>query len=214
MDDAVQYLLGSVLGVVLSDRGITALHCAVAEVEGRAVGLIGPGGTGKSTVVTALTQQGCGVLTDDVAALEERDGAFYAQPGPTMARLWPPSVAGLFGEIDALPRIVPGWDKRYLDLEQADAYCDRPLSLERLYMLDRDEDAQPEITHMDNAVINLAANLYAAKLSLPLQRRRDFELIGRLASTVEVRRLSVGAFAAMSELRSVLAADLETRTGA
>ena len=62
----------------LSDRGMIAVHAAMAAREGDGVLLAGPSGRGKSTAVAAAAGGGLDVLGDDAIALELGDDATVA----------------------------------------------------------------------------------------------------------------------------------------
>ena len=118
LEDTATYLLGPILGFVLRLRGITCLHASAVVVGDRAIALIGPANAGKSTTAAAFCRRGHPILADDIVALLERDEIVQVQPAYPQLRLWPDSVALLYGTSDALPRLTPTWDKRALDLTQ------------------------------------------------------------------------------------------------
>ncbi len=116
LENMTSYLLGPVLGLLLRLRGVTCLHASAVAIEDRAVAFVGPPGAGKSTTAAACSKMGYAVLSDDISALEERDGLFYLVAAYPQLRLWPESVKLLYGRTEALPRFNPEWDKRRLGL--------------------------------------------------------------------------------------------------
>ena len=116
VEDTATYLLGPVMGFVLLLRGTHALHASAINVGGHAIAIVGPAGAGKSTTAAAFAKLGYGVLAEDVITLAREGGELMVQPAYPCIRLWPASVAALFGAPDALPLLTPNWDKRYLDL--------------------------------------------------------------------------------------------------
>src|SRR5690348_16585408 len=102
------------MGFVLRLRGALCLHASSVAVGDSAVALVGLPGAGKSTTAAAFACAGFSVLSDDVVALADEGPQFYVHPGYPRVNLWPDSVQELFGSEDALPRITPTWDKRYL----------------------------------------------------------------------------------------------------
>ena len=193
IDDAIIYLLGPVLGIVLRMRGRTCLHASVAAADGRALGFMGPAGSGKSTVAAAFARAGHPVLSDDALVLMKREDRFWAVPGYPRLRLWPPSVEGLYGSRDAQPLLVRGWEKRYVDLAAEGVFLDEPSELGAIYVIgDRQTDlAEAAIEPMSRreALMSLIANSYTGHLPGRSPRRREFELFSRLVSEVPVRRL-------------------------
>jgi len=80
-DDALSYLLGPVLGVLLRLRGTVCLHASAIVFEDRVIAFVGGEGAGKSTTAAAFSSSGYRVVTDDIVALTERDGRFRVLPG-------------------------------------------------------------------------------------------------------------------------------------
>lgn len=135
-EDALAYLYGPILGFVLRLRGTVTLHASGVVVDGRGIALIGPPGAGKSTTAAAFARAGYRVLTDDVFALIDQHDRFSVQPAYPGIRLWPESVESLWGSPDALPKMTPTWEKRYLDLPQNGYEFDtRPVPLAAIYVI-------------------------------------------------------------------------------
>lgn len=66
----ISFLLGSVMGALLHQRGLLPLHASAVQTDQGAVLLAGASGAGKSTILAALHQRGYPMITDDIAALE------------------------------------------------------------------------------------------------------------------------------------------------
>jgi len=192
LEDAVTYLSGPVLAFVLRLRGIISLHASAVAVEGRAIALVGSPGAGKSTLSAAFAKSGYAVLSDDVVALIENGACFRAQPGYPRVNLWPDEVRALFGSEDALPRITPTWDKRFLPLDQ-DRFLFEPqaLPLGVVYVLRSREAGRPACrigpVARPLAMITLVANTYLNYLLDKNMRSREFGVLGRLVNSVAVR---------------------------
>src|SRR5258708_3332580 len=106
----------AILGVLVRLRGVTCLDASAVAIEDRWVAFVGPEAAGKSTTAAAFARQGYGVLSDDIVALVERDGAFHVMPAYPHLCLWPDSVKMLYGSSEMLPRFSPEWEKRRLAL--------------------------------------------------------------------------------------------------
>ena len=192
VDDLLVYLQGPILGFVLRLRGVTCLHASAAIFEGRAFGVMGGGGMGKSTTAAILARMGLPVLTDDVLALLDRATAFDVQPGLPRVLLWSESVRVLFGDPEALPRIVGTWDKRYLDLTLPGyQFARQATRLRALYVLGEriESGASPRISALRGAqaMPYLLANTYANDFLDAGQRARELEVLGRLGSQLPIR---------------------------
>jgi hypothetical protein len=197
LDDAIIYFLGPVIGILLRVRGRTALHASVVSLNGEAVGFLGQAGAGKSTIAGAFARAGYPVLSDDLLPLEERGDALLVQPGYSRLRLWPSSVRALYGSEDALPLLVDGWEKRFLDLEAASVFEPNPLPLGAIYLIGERQATSPRAVFEDLprriALLALAANSYPARLPGRDFRRGDFEFFGELLSKAPLRQVSLGS---------------------
>jgi hypothetical protein len=193
-DDAATYLVGPVLAFVLRRRGITCLHASAVALGERAIALVGPAGAGKSTLAAGFAGRGHAALADDVVALRRSEGAFRVGPGSPRIRLWPDSVAALYGSPDALPRLTPTWDKRFLDLtEPAGGLPPHPLPLAAVYLLASAAPAPglPCVADLSVAdgLMALIANTSVNYLLDESMRAQEFETLGDLVGSVPVRRL-------------------------
>jgi hypothetical protein len=195
LEEACIYLLGPVLGLLLRLRGITCLHASAVNLRGRGIAFLGAGGAGKSTTAAVFARGGYAVLSDDIVALEERDGAFLVMPAYPHVSLWPQSVNMLYGSPNALPRFMPNWEKRCLALGHGDArFESRPLPLAAIYILaDRCAGSAPcvETVRPQPALLSLVADTYANKILDRKMRAREFEVLGRLVETIPIRRLTL-----------------------
>ena len=193
LEDTVTYLLGPVLGFVLRLRGITSLHASAIAVGGRAIALVGPAEAGKSTAAAAFARMGHAILADDVVALVEQDGTLHVQPAYPQLRLWPDSVALLYGSADALPRVTPTWDKRALDLTRNGyRFQQQPLPLAAIYVLgERSSDTELRVQTLRGRELlrTLLANTYVSYLLDATMRAQEFASLARVGSSVPVRRV-------------------------
>ncbi len=212
IEDTATYLLGPTLGFVLRLRGITCLHASAIAVDGKAIAFAGAAGAGKSTTAAAFAQRGFPVLTDDVAPLREEASGFEIQPAYPRLRLWPDSAESLFGSPEALPRITPTWDKRFVDLNQPQfSFLQHPLELAAIYVLAPRVARSPTVEELDprSALMALVPQTYSTHLLNGIQRAREFDLLARLAKSVPVRLLTPGAdFAGMPALCETILRDL------
>ena len=193
-EDACTYLLGPVLAFALRLRGVTCLHASAVVVNGRAIVLFGPAGAGKSTTAAAFALKRYSVLSDDVAVLADLGDRFLVQPGYPRINLWPDSVRTLFGSEDALPRITPTWEKRYMTLDQnGGQFQSSPLPLGAIYILGEREAelTAPVIEEVvgSEAIMTLVSNTYVNYLLDRDMRAREFDVLSRLLAGVPVRRV-------------------------
>ena len=212
-EDAATYLLGPLLAFVLRLRGLVCLHASAVAMEDKAIALVGAAGAGKSTTAAAFAKSGYAVLSDDVVALTEQGDYFRVQPGYPRLNLWADSVRVLFGSEDALPKITPTWDKRYLALDQDGfRFESRALPLGVIYVL-RSRETGGSTCRLgpispSPAFIALVANTYLNYLLDKNMRSVEFHGLGRLVNSVPVRSVDLpDDTSRLGELSQVIAAD-------
>jgi hypothetical protein len=193
-EDLVTYLIGPVLGFVLRRRGVLALHASSFATNGLAFVLCGGQGAGKSTTAAALALRGRSVHSEDITALQERDGLFLTHPGYPRVNLWPDAAANLFRTSQELPKITPNWEKRFFSLAGGTSkFENRQQRLAAVYLLQPrvNDDAAPRIEElsMREAALLLVQHTYMNYLLSKEQRALEFDAITRLASSSVVRRV-------------------------
>jgi hypothetical protein len=74
-------LVAQVLPFAAALQGLEVLHAGAVVVEGEAVALSGPTGSGKTSLALALQRRGAELLADDVLAVEAAGAELLAHPG-------------------------------------------------------------------------------------------------------------------------------------
>jgi len=193
IEDLAVYLRGPVSGFLLQRRGVTALHASAVCFAEHAVVLCGHSEAGKSTTAAALAMRGVPILCDDIAALARQEHSFYVEPAYPRICLWPNAVCDLFGAPDALPRLTPTWEKRFLPLDGAMGVFEahrRPLGV--IYILaERDEVHAPRIEEIAprEAFLELVQNTYMNRFLDQKQRAAEFHTLSGIFAQVPVRRI-------------------------
>jgi hypothetical protein len=107
--------------------------------------------------------------------------------------LWPESVTMLYGSADALPHFSKGWEKHRMSLGDRQArFENRPLPLGAVYFLGerRSEAASSvEAVRPQAALLSLVADTFANKILDREMRAREFDVLGRLVTSVAVRQV-------------------------
>lgn len=199
--DAMTFLVGPVLGYALRRRGLLALHASSVRIGEVAVAFVGSGGAGKSTLATACALAGLPLVTDDILVLRDVDGQWWTSPAPDQVRLWADSERILFGADSALPALTPNWSKLGLVVESAGLGMVKeavPLGLVLLLEPRADEARAPRIERVPGgeALVGLVTHSYANYLLDATERAIELRAVGRLTSSVPVRRLVPHADAA------------------
>lgn len=212
--DALPYFLGPVLGLVSRLRGQVCLHASAVAVDGQAALLVGPMGAGKSSTALAFAQLGAALLSDDVSVLIDTGGVFVVQPGYPGLRLWPETAQALLGQHVELPRIVPAWDKRRVDLDAAGLrFQPHPTPIAAIYLLNErsDESSAPSIANLapGAALLRLVANGYVRYLLNREMRTQEFDFLCRVVQRVPVRQATPHAdLSRLPELCRIILSDL------
>jgi hypothetical protein len=194
IEDTATYLLGPVLGLLLRLRGVTCLHASAVSVGDRAIAFVGSEGAGKSTTAAMFAQKGCAVISDDVVALTERQGAYYVFPAYPYLSLWADSVTIVYGPEKKLPSFSASWDKRMLSLSANNLkFESKQLRLGALFILG-ERDSLPDSPRVEpltpkEGLLSLVANSYATNLLDKDMRAAEFEFLGRMLQSVPVQRL-------------------------
>ncbi len=203
--DMATYLLGPVLALVLRMRGALVLHASAVVFEGKAIVFAGAAGAGKSTTAAAFVQRGAAMLTDDVAAIAWQQGRAHLAPGYARMRLWDDSASALFGAAEALPRLTPSWEKRYLDT--AESFADSVVPLHAIVILGaREAIARIRRLHGHEAAMAVLARTSVPALIGDSVREVELAQVAELVSSVPVFEVNPrDALGATSELVDTIA---------
>jgi hypothetical protein len=141
------YLLGSVFGALLHQRGLLPLHANAIEIQGNAFAFMAPSGHGKSTLAGWFHRHGLRLIADDVCVVKfEPHGAPAVLPGLPRLRLWSEAFGTLGWSHDGLSRSYAGhgnFDKFDLPVRAGSA-VHSPVPLAAVYLLDRGDAFEVE----------------------------------------------------------------------
>jgi hypothetical protein len=184
-------LLGAVLAVLLSQRGVMVLHGNAIAVNGTAIAFLGGKGSGKSSIAAALYARGHHFVADDLVALADSRHSPLALPGFGQLKLWPEMAAAAMGDdAEALPRLHSQAEKRARQVNTR--FVKGPVLLRQIYVLGRGSSPQIEPFRPQEAMIQLIANVYAARFGQQLlhtKRARHFLQCAELARSIPTYQL-------------------------
>ncbi|MFZ2959948.1 MAG: hypothetical protein WA705_23965 [Candidatus Ozemobacteraceae bacterium] len=128
------FLLGSVFGALLQQRGYLTLHGASVVINGKGILFTGKAGIGKSTLAAAFHSKGFRILTDDVCAIKiGEDKLPYIKPGFPSLKLWKDAADKLGRNVDGLEPVKKDMDKYRVN---AESQCsEEPIALSEIYIL-------------------------------------------------------------------------------
>lgn len=137
-------LFGMVMALWLERRGTLVFHASTAVVDDRAVAFLSRQGGGKTSTAAACVAAGHPLLSDDLLAVEQGDGAAMAQPGYPQLRMWPEQARHFVGTDAGHPTFHPAHDKRRVTLgPDFGSFAGAPAPLARLYLPSR--AASPDV---------------------------------------------------------------------
>jgi hypothetical protein len=182
------FILGSVLAMILHQRGRLVLHASAVAVDGAAVAFLGGSGWGKSTTAAALHTRGHRVVADDVMAVQESAGCPAVCPGFPQIKLWPEAVISLGDDVNRLPRLHPLLEKRVRRV--TDGFSQNPLPLGQVYVLTFGETQEIEPLRPQEALVELVRHSYLTHLLRPLgEASSHFLQCASLVKNVSIYRL-------------------------
>jgi hypothetical protein len=95
VDDIAIFLVGTVLGILLHQRGRIALRASAVQINGKAVLFCGRSRAGKSTIAAALTQRGYPLVTDNLCVVATAGATPMALPEGGRLQLWARAIESL-----------------------------------------------------------------------------------------------------------------------
>lgn len=128
------FLLGSVFGALLHQRGLLPMHGSSLCINGKAYIFSGVSGAGKSTLAAGLVSHGYKLLSDDISvvALSENQSPIVYAGYPQM-KLWADSLEKLGMDPEQHTRVRSQLNKHQLQVEQS--FSQEALSLGGIYIL-------------------------------------------------------------------------------
>lgn len=201
------HLMQSVLGAVLPQFGILALHASAVVIGGVGVAFIGSRGSGKSTLAAAFHARGYSFVTDDVCPITWEDGPMIAGGVPYLKLTGPARAAlGVEGARWGTAEEDAGRDRILLRQEAPE-----PVPLRRVYLLQADAGSDAPIVlplspprAIDALLTHTYRRQYLPGLGLEAMQ---FSACARLAA-VGVRSLRFPrGLAALSEVAALICDD-------
>lgn len=175
-------LLSQALPLAALLQGLEPLHAGAVALDGAAVAISGVSGAGKSSVVAHLVANGAGLLSDDVLAVDARDGQLLCHPGPAALGLRHAEHHRLTAVERA--RLGPVLEREREKILYRPLRAEGALPLRALYVIDRRGDADElEFLRLSDAP-RLLATSFNTVVCTPDRLRRQFEVAGLLAQGI------------------------------
>lgn len=191
--DAIRlFLLGSVIGALLHQRGILPLHASAIRVNGSAIAFAGDSGVGKSTLAAAFLKRGKTMVADDICAVTVENNTPLVWPGSPNLKLWHDALQKLDEDPASLARVRASMEKYRYPVETG--FDPQPLPLRKLYILratNEDRFAMDRLSGAEklNVLLNITYRFGFLKgLGGKNQHFRQCAAIGRQTEVSRVRR--------------------------
>lgn len=193
-----RFMLAQVLPMAATARGLEVFHASAVSLANRAVAVVGPTGTGKTSLAARLVTRGAGFLTDDVLAVEGRGDSLIAHPGPPVANMRDASTRGLgraLAEAD---------DRVYLSVDTPDQTTVTAVPLGAMYF--------PEVggSGIDVEVMRpldprlLLVNSFNWTIETRARLSNQLDICARIAASVPLLRLSMAADVGPEQVAAVV----------
>jgi hypothetical protein len=200
----LRFLLDTALWWTALTRGHHLLHASAISFEGATAAFVSQMGGGKTTLAGELLRRGGALFSDDVVALDHRDG-LIAHPGPPLMNV-PLTRPELVALGEKLAVIEEGDAEAWVRLDR-EAIESAPLS--HLFLYRRVDGASLEVTRSPLSVLELMPFAWG----LPDDRRaaRDrFEAMADLAETVKAYVLTASLDDPPSAIADAVTSTLKT----
>jgi hypothetical protein len=185
-------------------QGLEVLHASAVARDGAAIAIAGVSGSGKTSLARALVERGAEFLTDDVLALERRDGELLAHPGAPVAGI------GRHGAGEANEsrgrEVVAVNDREWVERV---ALSPAPAPLSALIMVERSPDgpSKPRFEPVSDPRMLLSAT-FNLLLATPERLEGLLDVCARLAAA-GAERVQIGSEVEVEDLADALAARVE-----
>ncbi len=185
------FFMGSVMAVILMQRGIVPFHGSAFEKEGKCIIISGNSGAGKSTLLRNFIEQGFRALTDDVCALSIKDGKVILTPSYPSSKIWADVMSKYNLTKTKENQVRPEIEKYKHSF--SDKFCNTPLEVEAVYILkskNTNQFSMDEVKGFEKFKA-LKLNLYRPKFPEATNKEKEtFIILNKLASQSKLYHLT------------------------
>jgi hypothetical protein len=149
---------GSVMAILLYQRGYQALHAGAVNIAGQAVAFVGESGQGKSSMTVTLLSRGHQLVADDIVPIDFKNGRINTIPQTKIGL----ELAEMLGfSTDSLIFLHPQLGKYAYRQEQN--FSLSPLPLHSIYVLNEGDTIQIERLSAQTAIVELIRHSYGSR---------------------------------------------------
>lgn len=171
-------------------QGLEVFHASAVALDGRVLAFTASSGTGKTSTAAHLVAAGADFVTDDILALERRDGVLLAHPGPGRLSIAHAELRTVAPERrNRLGRRVTRGGKLVLEPPAVS----QPLPLGAIFMLARVPGAGPLRIEplVEGGAKSILGSGFLPYLRLPERLLTHLETCAELSRTVPAFRIAI-----------------------
>jgi hypothetical protein len=186
-DEVRLFLLGSVMGALLYQRGLFPLHGSAVETQWGAMIFVGAQGVGKSTLAAQFHRRGYRLLSDDVCAVTLSNERLEVLPALAQFRLCEDAYRRLDRSQEARFHV----DKFVVPMKHG--YCPHAVPLKAVHVLADLEEGGPQFDVLRgfDRVQFLLGNLYRPQYLKGQETQSDLmRLAGQIAQKAAIVKVS------------------------
>jgi hypothetical protein len=121
-------------------NNILCIHANALAYQDKAIAIVAPSRTGKTTLTAALSQNGFALMTDDMMALHPVAQGYEVYSSWPVIRMWPDALNNMQLEAsEQYKKVHEQFEKRIVNIEQSKGFefCTQPKKLHVIYLLNR-----------------------------------------------------------------------------
>lgn len=186
----VGILVGCAIPLLLHHKGNLILHANAINIKGLSIALIGPKGSGKSTLSANLIKKGHHLISDDILCVKTIKESHFTYNGFSTIKLWPDAILSLNENPCLMPKINSNIEKRYYYSEK-ELISDK-IPLKAIYAL-RESNDTTYIKSMSkqNGVIELVKSTLWGHIFNENELCNNLKICAQIARDVPIYTLNM-----------------------
>lgn len=152
---------GSVMAILLYQRGYQALHAGAVNIFGQAVAFLGESGQGKSSMTVTMLSRGHQLVADDIVPIDLKPNHINTIPGYPQTKIGIELAQMLGFKPESLLFLHPKLGKYAYRQEQNFSLA--PLPLHSIYVLDEGDSIQIERLSAQTGIVELIRHSYGSR---------------------------------------------------
>lgn len=181
---------GTVMSVILCQRGLTVLHGSCVRKDHRGLIFVGEKGYGKSTLGAWMNNNGYPFVSDDVCALEGIAGDIYIRPSFPTVKLYPEVLRFIGDEPGKYEKVHPQIEKRRVPIQH---FSEKNTNVKAICVLAGGEALRLDVLYGMEAIQELLKHMMINRFAEGQPSNlmaQVFQQVSRLVQNVPIYRLT------------------------